>query len=109
MLPLYLIPLYLPPRVTLASIKDTEGNLIEVYGWGLFTMGPYGKYLNSFCIVKCESLDIEFTVSRDGEAIDRILKGYYGINFNEGENINGKFLKIAISKPNEKECFKKEE
>ena len=109
MLPLYFLPMYLPPRVTFASIKDTEGNEFEVYGWGLFPVGPYGNILNSFCIVKCKSLDIEFTVSRDGEAIDRILKGFYGVKFNEGENISGRFLKMVIAKPNEKECFKKEE
>ena len=95
-LPLYLLHM-LPPRVTLASIKDTDGNEIEVYGWGIFPVGPNGKYLGSFCIVECKSLDIKFTVSRDGEAIDRILQGFYGIRFNNGENIRSRFLKIAIN------------
>lgn len=88
--------MYLPPRITLASVKDTEGNEIEVYGWGLLPVGPYGYYLGSFCVVKCESLDIEFTVSRDGEEIDRILTGFYGIRFNEGEDISDRFVKIVI-------------
>lgn len=88
-----LFPPHLPSRVTLATIKDTEGNEFEVYGWGLFPVGLYGNYLNSFCIVKCKSLDIEFTVSRDGEAIERILTGFYGIKFNDGESISARFLK----------------
>lgn len=100
LLPRYLLPMYLPPRVTLASVKDTEGNEFEVYGWGLFGTGPYGNYLNSFCIVECKSLGINFTVSRDGEAIDRILTRFYGIKFNNGDNIRSKFLKIIIPKTN---------
>ena len=98
MLPLYLLPMHLPPRVTLAAIKDAEGNEFEVYGWGLLPVGIYGNYLNSFCIVKCRSLDIQFTVMRDGEAIDRILKGFYGIKFKAGEDISSKFIKPVLLK-----------
>ena len=59
-----------PPVVRIASVNDATGNVMDIYCLGFF--GPS-------CHVVCKSLDIDFTANRDGAAINRILKGFYGV------------------------------
>ena len=44
----------------------------------------------------CKSLNIDFIASRDGAAINRILKGVYGVTFNAGDELNEKSFNFVL-------------
>ena len=85
---LFLFPLihpHPPVHIKLASINAKDGNVIDVYWLGI-----------GYFHVVCRKLGIDFVLGRDSAAVERILKGFYGIEFNAYEDITGKLRKFAF-------------